>query len=109
MTANTRKGAKISALGRLSCGYSISSPMAQQVSKPAKHHQTSATQGKNAPAAWGAADAKYALSKAGAMDSTHTRATPQKKNRNPFCSRPPSWAPRSASSKNSASARQAAR
>ena len=43
VTAKTMKGESFNARGRLMRGCLISSPSAQQVSKPAKHHQIMAT------------------------------------------------------------------
>ena len=82
----------------LMCGCLISSPIAQQVSKPAKHHQIIATAAMNPPAPMFSRNAgvstKFGNTTLGIIVRNQMTATPQKKNMKPFCRRPVSCTPR---------------
>ena len=91
-TAKMMNGERMRARGMLMCGYLISSPMAQHVSKPAKHHQIMATAAMNPPAPMperkSGVSTKFGSETLGTMVTNQMIATPQKKNMKPFCKRP---------------------
>jgi len=96
-TANTIKGERNRARGILIWGYFISSPIAQQVSNPAKHHHISATLpikllGEKSTKS--GICTKFSRCTFGSMVINHIIATPQKKNMKPFCKRPVISTPR---------------
>lgn len=84
--------------------------MAQQVSNPAKHHQMRQTHPRKPLGVRldgsGTATGPPPV-REGRRESTQTAATPQKKKRNPFCSRPVISTPRTASSKKTTRVMQA--
>ena len=110
-TTKMMNGESIMARGMLICGWRISSPMAQHVSKPAKHHQIMATAAMNPPLPRSpmksGAVTKFGSCTLGIMVRNQMAATPQKKNMKPFCSLPVSSTPRTLAMMNATSAMMA--
>ena len=86
------------ARGILIFGKRISSPIATQASKPAKHHQimhTAPINVKSLSFAMNSGDfTKFGSSIFGIIVRNQIAATPQKKNIKPFCSRPVNLTPK---------------